>query len=112
MAKLGGDRMKNLVGRFDYAICDFSQSGWTDAINIQFDAIVSSIAIHNVRDPDIMQRIYQDAYTLLNPGGCFVNFDRPRPPWEEQIKWLRAVGFKNVQIFWQQDNRAVFGGFK
>jgi hypothetical protein len=28
------------------------------------------------------------------------------------MKWLRGTGFKNVQIFWQGENRAVFGGFK
>ncbi|MGE5215414.1 MAG: class I SAM-dependent methyltransferase [Chloroflexota bacterium] len=112
MVKLGGDRMKALAGRYDYAICDFSQSGWTKQINDEFDAIVSSIAIHNVRDPNIIQRIYEDAHTLVKPGGCFLNFDRPRPPWEDQMNWLRDAGFVVVKIFWQDESRAVFGGFK
>src|SRR4051812_10775892 len=83
MARLGGERMKNLDGRFAYAICDFSQPNWTEAINGTFDAVVSSIAIHNVRDPKIMQRIYKEIFPLVKPGGCFLNFDRPRPPWED-----------------------------
>ena len=112
MARLGGDRMKQLTGRFDYVICDFAQPGWTKEINGKFEAVVSSIAIHNVRDPKIMQRIYGDIYPLVKPGGCFLNFDRPRPPWEDQIKWLRDVGFDEVQIFWRAENRAVYGGFR
>ena len=112
MANVGGDRMKNLTGRFEYAICDFSQPGWTDAIHDKFEAIVSSIAIHNVRDPKIMQRIYKDIFPLVKPGGCFLNFDRPRPPWEDQMQWLRDAGFEDVQIFWRGENRAVYGGFR
>jgi hypothetical protein len=28
------------------------------------------------------------------------------------MKWLRGAGFKDVQCFWQDQNRALFGGFK
>jgi hypothetical protein len=41
-----------------------------------------------------------------------LNFDRPRPPWDDQLEWLRGAGFDVVKIFWQGENRAVFGGFK
>jgi ubiquinone/menaquinone biosynthesis C-methylase UbiE len=112
MAKLGRERMKNFAGRFEYALCDFSKHGWSKLLAAPFEAVVSSIAIHNVRSPNIIRGIYEDAYALVKPGGCFLNFDRPRPPWEEQMMWLRGVGFKNVQIFRQEENRAVFGGFK
>lgn len=112
MAKLGGERMKQLAGRFEYAIGDFSQPGWTKEIPGECDAIVSSIAIHNVRDPQIMRRIYGELFPMLKPGGCFLNFDRPRPPWEDQLKWLSEVGFHGAQIFWRAENRAVYGGFR
>jgi ubiquinone/menaquinone biosynthesis C-methylase UbiE len=112
MAKLGRERMKNLAGRFEYVLCDFSKHGWSKLVPGLFEAVVSSIAIHNVNSPNIVRGIYEDAYPLVKPGGCFLNFDRPKPPWEEQMKWLRGAGFKNVQIFRQEENRAVFGGFK
>ena len=112
MAKLGRERMKDLAGRFEYALCDFSKHGWSKSMPGPFEAVVSSIAIHNVGSANIIRGIYDEAFTLVKPGGCFFNFDRPRPPWEEQMKWLRGTGFKNVQIFWQGENRAVFGGFK
>lgn len=112
MAKLGSDRMNHLAGRFEYAICDFGQPGWTKNLAGRYDAVVSSIAIHNVRDPKIMQRIYGEIHPLVKPGGCFLNFDRPRPPWEDQLKWLSEVGFQDTQIFWRAENRAVYGGFR
>ena len=112
MAKLGRERMKDYTGRFDYVLCDFSRYGWSQLLPGPFDAIVSSIAIHNVGSPNIIRGIYEDAYTLVKPGGCFLNFDRPKPPWEEQMQWLRGAGFEDVKIFWQDENRAVFGGFR
>jgi hypothetical protein len=77
-----------------------------------FEAIVSSIAIHNVNSPNIIRSIYEDVYSLVRPGGCFLNFDRHHPPVEEQMKWLTQVGFAEVQCFWKGETRSVFGGFK
>ncbi len=112
MARLGRDRMKDRTGRFNYVICDFSQHGWSKLVPGPFDVIVSAIAIHNVGSPNIIRGIYEDAYTLLQRGGCFLNFDRHEPPIDAQMKWLRNAGFKDVNCFWQDAHRSLFGGFK
>ena len=112
MAKLGRERMKQLKGRFKYVLCDFSEPDWSQKLTGPFEAAVSSIAIHNVRTPEIMERIYKDIFPLVKSGGCFINFDRERPPLEDQMKWLREAGFQDVRRFWTGENRAVFGGFK
>jgi tRNA (cmo5U34)-methyltransferase len=112
MARLGRERMKNFAGRFEYVIGDLSRHGWSKLVPGPFAAVVSSIAIHNVNSPQIIRGIYEDIYPLVQQGGCFLNFDRHHPPIEEQIKWLRGAGFQNVQCFWRDDRRAVFGGFK
>ena len=111
MAKLGQERMKQLKGRFDYVLCDFSKSGWTETLTGPFEAVVSSIAIHNV-SPKIIERIYSDIFPLVKSGGCFINFDRERPPLEEQFQWLKEAGFQNVERFWRRGNRSLFGGFR
>jgi SAM-dependent methyltransferase len=111
MAKLGQERMKQLKGRFDYVLCDFSKSGWTETLTGPFEAVVSSIAIHNV-SPKIIERIYSDIFPLVKSSGCFINFDRERPPLEEQFQWLKEAGFQNVERFWRRGNRSLFGGFK
>lgn len=112
MAKLGRERMKDFAGRFDYVICDFSRHGWSKLVGGPFEAIVSSIAIHNVGSPNIIRGLYTDAYTLVQSGGCFLNFDRHEPPIADQMKWLRVAGFKDVQCFWRDEHRGLFGGFK
>jgi SAM-dependent methyltransferase len=112
MAKLGRERMKEFERRFAYVIADFSRHGWSKLTPGPFEAIVSSIAIHNVNSPNIIRNIYQDAHELLKPGGCFLNFDRLEPPLQDQLKWLKQAGFVDVQCFWKSANRAVFGGFR
>jgi hypothetical protein len=104
--------MKDLDGRFAYVIADFSRHGWSKLVPEQFEAIVSSIAIHNVNSPNIIRAIYDDAFELVKAGGCFLNFDRPHPPIADHLKWLQQAGFIDVRCFWQADDRAVFGGFR
>ncbi|HWP57600.1 MAG TPA: class I SAM-dependent methyltransferase [Candidatus Acidoferrales bacterium] len=114
MAELGEKRMGRFKGRFSYVISDFSKKGWTSALKEPFEAVVSSIAIHNVREPEVIRSIYAEIYPLVKPGGCFLNFDRTVPSLEELLSWLTAAGFKDVKTFYRQENkkRAVFGGFK
>jgi hypothetical protein len=111
MAKLGRQRMKDLKGRVKYVLCDFSKRGWSRKINGPFEAVVSSIAIHNVRSPDIIWAIYDETFSLVKPGGCFLNFDRMTPSLKDQIKWLNEAGFENVKTFWDGGRRALVGGF-
>jgi ubiquinone/menaquinone biosynthesis C-methylase UbiE len=112
MAKLGRERMKDFAGRFSYVVCDFSKPGWRLKLKGQFEAVVSSIAIHNVRDGKIIGEIYREAFSLVKPGGCFLNFDRQRPPLNEQLEFVKAAGFRDVNCFWKDEKRAVFGGFR
>ncbi|HEU4341929.1 MAG TPA: class I SAM-dependent methyltransferase [Candidatus Binatia bacterium] len=112
MAKLGRKRMKHLNGRFRYVLCDFSKPGWSRKIRGPFDAVVSSIAIHNVRSPDIIRSIYEETFSLVENGGCFLNFDRMTPSRKEQMTWLREAGFTDVKCFWDGGRRALVGGYK
>ena len=112
MAKLGRERMERYKGRFKYVLCDFSKPGWSRKIKGSFDAVVSSIAIHNVRSADIIRSIYEESFSLVKIGGCFLNFDRMTPSREEQLEWLREAGFANVKCFWEGGRRAIVGGYK
>ena len=71
MAKLDRRRMAKWKDRFDYVIADFSKPGWSRAIHGTFDTVVSTIAIHNVRVPGIIEAIYKEVFQLVKPGGCF-----------------------------------------
>ena len=112
MAKLGRERMKHLKGRFKYVLSDFSKQGWSRRIKGPFEAVVSAIAIHNVRSPDTIRAIYKETIKLVKGGGCFVNFDSMRPSLKDQMKWLRDAGYADVKCFWDGGRRALVGGFK
>ncbi|HEX9786883.1 MAG TPA: class I SAM-dependent methyltransferase [Candidatus Binatia bacterium] len=112
MAKLGRKRMKDLKGRVKYVLCDFSKRGWSRKIKGPFDAVVSSIAIHNVRSPEIIRSIYGETFSLVKPGGCFLNFDRMTPSLKEQLQWLGEAGFENVKSLRDGGRRALLGGFR
>jgi len=112
MVKLGRKRMARLNGRVKFVLCDFSKSGWSWKLKGPFEAVVSSIAIHNVRSHETIRMIYGETFSLVQTGGCFLNFDRMTPSLKEQLKWMRSVGFKDVQCFWDGGRRALVGGFR
>lgn len=112
MAKLGLARMTSIQERFTYVLSDFTKPGWSKGLKGEFEAVVSSRAIHNAREPEIIRNIYKEIFPLVKIGGCFLNVDGLRPPVEEQLEWLKGAGFKGVRCFWQSRNRALFGGFK
>ena len=112
MAELGEERMHDLKGRFSYVLSDLSEPDWTGKIDGPFEAVVSSIAIHNVGDPEVIHRIINDIFPLVKTGGCFLNIDRAYPSMEILLGWLQEAGFQNPGSFWQSGHRALFGGFK
>jgi hypothetical protein len=93
-------------------LCDFSKAGWSRKIKGPFDAVVSSIAIHNVREQEIISSIYEETFGLVKPGGCFLNFDRMHPSKKAQLAWLKRAGFARVKCFWDGGRRALVGGFR
>ena len=65
---------------------DLKDPKWIHVILGSFDAVVSSIAIHNIveqsanRNPDRIRAIYAEIFNLLKSGGCFFNFEFVSPP--------------------------------
>ena len=61
--------------RVSFTHSDLSTPAWTQALSGPFDAVVSAIAIHNVRYPERIRAIYSEVFGLVVPGGCFLNYD-------------------------------------
>ena len=111
MLKLGRQRMAKLKGRVTFVQCDLTKPGWSKKIKGPFDAVVSSIAIHNVRAHETIRSIYGETFGLVKSSGCFLNLDRMTPSVSVQLQWLRDAGFVKVQCFWESGKRAIVGGF-
>ena len=105
------------------------------AFDGSFDAIVSSFAIHHVRD-ERKHELYGEIASLLAPGGVFCNLDLVASPtrtlhekWRSemgveddpsdilcdlasQLTWLSAVGLRDVDCIWKWRSLALMRGHK
>jgi len=103
-----------------------------------FDAVVSAFAIHHLTD-ERKRSLYAEVFELLAPGGVFLDLehvDSPTPelheaflyaigsspeaddpsnklaPVADQLAWLRAAGFTQVDCHWKWRELALLGGVR
>jgi tRNA (cmo5U34)-methyltransferase len=104
----------------------------------EFDAIVSSFAIHHCSN-ERKKTLYTEIYDRLTPGSVFCNLEHVASPTpalhlrflkslgttteeedpsnilldvETQLDWLRTIGFEDVDCYWKWLELAMFGGFR
>ena len=126
MLKHGEARLADWRDQLSFVVSNFDSPNWLATLpdNRQFDAVLSSRAIHHTVD-DRKQALYEEIFQLLKPGGCFANHDLVRKPdesvrdsdnpfgtVEDQVAWLGNIGFVDGECFWQTEGRALFGGYK
>ena len=112
MARLGGERMKGLDGRFEYVISDFSKKNWSYVAGGEFDVVVSCNAIHNVRSGEVIKAIYSEIFGRVRSGGRFFNLDRGSASMDDQLGWFRSAGFQDVTCHEKSSGLSLYGGSK
>ena len=142
MGERARERLRAFGDRVTVVRADLSRPDWQSSMAPPYDVAVSTIAIHNLRDPERIRQLYAEVFQLLAPGGCFMNLDYVRPSspelrallnWasgdpvsssrrssggtspgglDDQLQWLRDAGFAPVDCFWKEFQASLFGGFK
>lgn len=104
----------------------------------RFEAVVSSFAIHHL-EHERKRTLYNEVFELLEPGGVFANFEHVASPSERlhhaffvainepienadpsdrlldvctQLRWLRELGFDDVDCYWKWLEMALLIGVK
>src|SRR5438552_8708471 len=66
--------------RVSFVKSDLFDPKWTVDLPGPFDAVVSSICIHNLRDPRRIKAVYAEVFPLVWMKGAFLNCDLVRVP--------------------------------
>ena len=78
MLKLGEERNANLRNRIKFVQASLETVDWVKSVEGTFDAVISARALHHFTENQRRKYIFQEVFTLVRPGGCFINADNVR----------------------------------
>ena len=104
---LGQGALGTVDGRLRWVDADLCDATWVEALGEpQFDAVVSTTALHWLRVPDLVS-VYHQVAKLLRPGGVFLNGDNMK--FSAQLPSLQRVAKAVRDEQWQDESFARLG---
>lgn len=83
------ERLRQSSDRVTFVQSDLSLPNWTEAVEGNFDAIVSTLVFHTV--PLRTQAIYSDIFPMVKAGGCFFSGDHASPSGQAAARIYRKA---------------------
>ena len=80
MLKLGRQRNSHLMKRMSFIQGSLETAAWLQSVDGDFDAVISSRALHHFTENERRRDIFKEVFALLRPGACFINADNVRAP--------------------------------
>jgi tRNA (cmo5U34)-methyltransferase len=106
------DKLKNYDVGFIFS--DLNNKDWNKDIDGKFDVIVSSNAIHHLKDSR-KRELYSEIFNMLDTGGLFLNADEVKGEsdltylmflkyWDEHVKGMSEKGLLSLKMIdvWDQ----------
>ena len=104
---LGEGALGTLDGRLRWVDADLCDPTWVAQVGEQqFDAVVSTTALHWLPTPDLM-RVYHEVGKLLRPGGVFLNGDNMK--FSAQLPSLQKIAKAVRDQQWQDETFVQLG---
>ena len=94
------------AGRYSYVEFDLTAEGaWPADIPVPVDAVISSLAVHHLKDAR-KQSLFAEIRAHLVPGGWYLNYDPVTPP-DPVVEeaWLRAGDRRDPSAAGKRANR-------
>ena len=89
MLEQAGEQLKDYTGQLSFENLDYGDPAWLKKVHAYapFNAIVSGYSIHHQPDSR-KRRVYEEIFSLLEPGGWFIN-----------IEHVSSVSQLNIDLF-------------
>ncbi|MBV8774598.1 MAG: class I SAM-dependent methyltransferase [Deltaproteobacteria bacterium] len=98
-------RLRLHESQITYVRSDLRDPAWTAELPAPFDLIVSGLAIHNLRDPSLMEQCYRSIHEMLARTGIFLDYDLfglVDGGVATHRRWLQEAGFARSECSWEE----------
>ncbi len=104
--------LERFSDRTAFVLSDLTDPTWIDSVGGSFDLAVSAIAVHNLRDPEVIASVYEGVRNVLKPGGVFLDSDYVfSGGLAAHLDWLKQAGFERITNQPQGEHHFIFAAF-